>query len=93
MTPRSSQRSKLKKGKSVNSLDYESITESMLNLNRSSLKVRSYGLSGQFTRRTFGRTGSVRDSSKVPTPNTSTRDRTYCIIQSEWQTNENLRIN
>ena len=46
MTPRSSQRSKLKKGKSVNSLDYESITESMLNLNRSSLKVSSKGLVG-----------------------------------------------
>ena len=61
MTPQSSQRSKLKKGKSVNSLDYESITESMLNLNRSSLKVRSYGLSRQSTHRTFGRTGPVRD--------------------------------
>ena len=62
MTPRSSQRSKLKKGKSVNSLDYESITESMLNLNRSSLKVRSDGLGRQFTRGMFGRTGPVRDS-------------------------------
>ena len=87
MTPRSSQRSKLKKGKSVNSLDYESITESMLNLNRSSLKVRSYGLSGHSISRTFGRTVPVRDSSYVPTPNTSTRDQTYCssiLAADKW---------